>query len=311
MPKPLKVKLIYNYTAGNQNESPQQLIDILLAMQANDILPEVFVIEPGADVRAVVRRALAEGTRLVAVAGGDGTVDSVAHHMVRTPLRLGIIPIGTRNNLALNLGVPADIPGAVALLRNGQPLRIDVGRARSGGVTRHFLELVTIGLVSDLYELTDDLQHGDVTRIGEWISTFMAAEPSQALLTLDAGSKLGHRRVKASGHVVLVANMPYIGPNIQIDPKVSYRDGKLDVFVFSDMTKFHFISFAIRSLAGTVDQEALKHYQVKQLRLHSLPAMNIMADGLELGHGSARIEVLPKALTVMAAHTARGKARRK
>lgn len=302
MPKALRVKLIYNHTAGNQNESPQQLVDILLAMQANDILPEVFVVQPGADVAAVVRRALADGTRLLAVAGGDGTVDSVAHNMVKTPLRLGIIPIGTRNNLALNLGIPSDIPAAVKLLRSGQPTRIDVGRARSGGVVRHFLELATIGLLSDLYEITDELQHGDLTRVGEWLSTFMAAEPSQAQLTLDRARKVG-----ASGHMVLVANMPYIGTNIQIDPKVSYRDGKLDVFVFSDMSKFHFISFALRSLAGTVEKESIRHFQVKQLKLNSQPAMNIMTDGLELGSGAVKIEVLPKALTVMAGRRTRKK----
>lgn len=302
MAKALHAKLIYNHTAGNQNESPQQLVDILLAMQANDILPEVFVVQPGADVAAVVRRALADGTRLLAVAGGDGTVDSVAHNMVKTPLRLGIIPIGTRNNLALNLGIPSDIPAAVKLLRSGQPTRIDVGRARSGGVVRHFLELATIGLLSDLYEITDELQHGDLTRVGEWLSTFMAAEPSQAQLTLDHARKVG-----ASGHMVLVANMPYIGPNIQIDPKVSYRDGKLDVFVFSDMSKFHFISFALRSLAGTVEKESIRHFQVKQLKLDSQPAMNIMTDGLELGSGPVKVEVLPKALTVMAGRKPRRK----
>ncbi|UYN90228.1 MAG: hypothetical protein KIT08_03070 [Anaerolineales bacterium] len=295
MAKALHVKLIYNHTAGNQSESPQQLVDILLAMQANDIHPEVFVIDPNMDVANVVRRAQADGTRLVVVAGGDGTVDSVAHNMVNSPLRLGIIPVGTRNNLALNLNIPSDILSAVKLLRRGHALRIDVGRARSGGVVRHFLELATIGLLSDLYEITDELQHGDITRVGEWLSTFMAAEPSQAQLILDRARKVG-----ASGHMVLVANMPYIGPNIQIDPKVSYRDGKLDVFVFSDMSKFHFISFALRSLAGTVEKESIKHFQVKQLKLDSKPAMNIMTDGLELGSGPVKIEVLPKALTVMA-----------
>lgn len=298
----MKVKLIFNHIAGNQQEAPQQLVDILLEMQKHKIQAEVHLIYPGVDVRAIVRRAVQDGTRTVVVAGGDGTVDSVAHYMVGTPLRLGIIPVGTRNNLALNLHIPTDIVGAVALLRKGKPLRIDVGKARSGGVTRHFLELVTIGLLSDMYEITDDLQHGDVTRVGEWVSTFMAAEPSQARLRLDKA-----RTVGASGHMALVANMRFIGPNMEIDPRVSYQDGKLDVFVFSDMTKLHFISFALRSLAGNVDQESIKHFQVEQLKLDSQPAMKIMADGVELGSGSARIEVVPKALTVIAGRKAHKK----
>lgn len=302
MATPIKVKLIFNHIAGNQQQSAQQLADVLLAMQANNIQPEVYLIEPEVDIRKIVRRAAQDGTRIIVVAGGDGTVDSVAHHMVGTRLRLGIIPIGTRNNLALNLHIPSEIPAAVALLRKGKPLRIDVGKARSGGSTRYFLELVTIGLLSDMYEITDDLQHGDVTRVGEWVSTFMAAEPSQARLRLDQA-----RTVGASGHMALVANMRYIGPNMEIDPRVSHQDGKLDVFVFSDMTKLHLISFALRSLAGNVDQESIKHFRVKQLKLDSQPAMKIMADGVELGSGAARIEVLPKALTVITGRKARRK----
>lgn len=302
MTRPIKAKLIYNHIAGNQQQSPQQLVDILLAMQANNIHPEVHLIHPDVDVGAVVRRALQDDTRYIVVAGGDGTVDSVAPYMVGTRLRLGIIPIGTRNNLALNLHIPADIPAAVALLRNGQRQRIDVGKARSGGATRHFLELVTIGLLSDMYEITDDMQHGDVTRVGEWVSTFIAAEPSVAKLKLD-----GTRSVRAGGHMVLVANMRYIGPNLKIDPRVSYQDGKLDVFVFSDMTKLNLISFALGSLVGNVDQESVQHFQVKQLRLDSRPAMKIMADGVDLGSGAVTIEVLPKALTVMAGRKPRKK----
>jgi YegS/Rv2252/BmrU family lipid kinase len=267
-------------------------------MQARHIMAEVFIVQPDSDVGAIVRRAIDDGTRLIVVSGGDGTVDTVAHAMTGTPVKLGIIPTGTRNNLALNLGIPLDIPGAVALLREGTPLRIDVGRATSEGNTRYFLELVTIGLLSDIYPLADDFQHGDLTRLGELLNTFVSATPSQAKLTLDRARKVG-----ATGHVVLVANMPFIGPNLQIDPNVSFRDGLLDVFVVSDMNKLLLLNFALRTLAGNVDQAAIRHFQVKQLKLSSEPAMSVMADGAQLGSGTAKIEILPEALTVMAGST--------
>lgn len=298
--RPLRAKLIFNTMAGKADESPKQLTEILIQMQAHHIMPEVFIVQPGADsdVGTIVRRAITDETSLIVVSGGDGTVETVAHEMVGTNVKLGIIPTGTRNNLALNFGIPLPIPEAVSILRAGSPLRIDVGRIVSGSKARFFLELVSVGLMADLYPMADDLQHGDITRIGELFNTFVSATPSQAQLTLDRARKVG-----ATGHVVLVANMPYIGPNVQIDPNVSFRDGLLDVFVFSDMSKLLLVNFALRTLAGNVDQASVTHLKVKQLKLISEPAMTILADNQELGSGSAKIEIVPKALTVMVGST--------
>jgi diacylglycerol kinase family enzyme len=296
---PRRAKLIFNTIAGRADESPAQLTEILIQMQANHIMPEVFIVQPDSDVGDVVRRAIADETKLIVVSGGDGTVEAVAHEMVGTDVTLGIVPTGTRNNLALNLGIPLSIPDAVGLLSGGTPLRIDMGRAASGGKTRYFMELVSMGLMADLYPIADDLQHGDITRIGPLLGAFVAASPSQAQLTLDRARKVG-----ASGHVVLVANMPFIGPNVQIDPQVSFRDGMLDVFVFSDKSKLLLlVNFALRTLAGNIDQESVAHFKVKQLRMSSEPAMTVFADNAELGSGTARVDIVPEALTVMVGST--------
>jgi diacylglycerol kinase family enzyme len=296
--QPLRAKLIFNTIAGHAEESPAQLTQILIEMQGQQIMPEVFIVQPDSNVGAIVRRAIRDGTRLIVVAGGDGTVEAVATTMVGSPVTLGIIPTGTRNNLALNLGIPLTIPEAVAILRTGTPLRIDVGKASANGKRRYFLELVTFGLLSDLYPVADQFQHGDIGRIGELVTTFVSATPNQIQLTLDDNEK-----IKAIAHLVLVANMPYIGPNFQIDPEVSFRDGSLDIFMLPDASKFHLISFALRSLAGSVDQATIQHFRAKQLRLKSKPRMAIIADGLDLGSAAAKIEIVPRALTVMAGST--------
>src|SRR5512140_3877717 len=130
--RPLRVKLIFNATSGRPQESPQQLADILTEMQGLNMVAEVYMIRPDSDVEAVVRSAVRSGIRLIVVAGGDGTIDSVMGAMVGSPAALGIIPTGTRNNVAFNLGVPATVPEAVGLLRSGRRLRIDVGKLERG-----------------------------------------------------------------------------------------------------------------------------------------------------------------------------------
>ena len=73
-----RAKLIYNATAGRTEESPQQLADILTEMQSRNILPEVFMVHPDSQIEAVVRSAIRGASTLIVVAGGDGTIDSVA-----------------------------------------------------------------------------------------------------------------------------------------------------------------------------------------------------------------------------------------
>src|SRR4051794_21697998 len=77
---------------------------------------EVFEIGEGSDLAGAVRRAVESGTGLVIAAGGDGTVSSVAAGVVGKEVPLGIIPLGTANVLAGELGIPLDLEGACALL---------------------------------------------------------------------------------------------------------------------------------------------------------------------------------------------------
>ena len=297
--RPLRVKLIFNPDAGRSEESPKQLLEILSEMYKNAILPEVHMPNGTQGVKAVIRRALEDGTRLIVAAGGDGTIDPVAAAMVGHPLKLGIIPAGTRNNLALNLGIPPEIPKAVELLRTGKPLKIDLGKVKTDGSERHFLEVVTLGLLSDIYFVTDEIQHGDLSKVGEFVSTIVASTPFEAKIRLDQG-----RKVEATAFMILVTNVAYIGANMQIDPSVSYQDGKLDVFVFTELSKINLVSYALRSLAGDAQDESVKHYRAKNITIDSRPRVAIIADGFKLTEGKLSVKIQPRALTVIAGRKA-------
>ena len=106
--------------------------------------------------------------------------------------------------------------------------------------------------------------------------------------------------------MVLVANMPYLGPRFQIDPGVSWNDNRLDVFVFSDMSKLDLISYAMQSTGGAVEDGRVKHYRVRQLTIHSDPQMPVLADGVLLNQGVVTALVRPHALAVMAGTASAG-----
>ncbi len=297
----MKAKLIFNPASGNPAESAVQLLELLRQLQTVNIQAEVLVVQPEMRLNALARNAVRDGAKMVIVSGGDGTIENVALGLVGSPTTLGIIPTGTRNNLARSLGIPTDsLADAVALLRKGRRLKIDVGQVRQGPVSRFFLEAGAIGLASALYPSADDIQHGDLGKIAEFISTFVSAAPSEIRL------RLGHHRheIVTHGHLVLIANMPFMGANFQIAPDVVFDDRQLDVFVYADLSKRELIGHALQSPNNAPD-ERIQRYRVKKISVSTSPAMSVMADGVSLGVGDGPVTVtlLPHRLKVMAGPT--------
>jgi diacylglycerol kinase (ATP) len=293
-PRPIRATLIFNPASGLPESSPQQLVGILNALQNRNILPEVYMVRPNSDVEGTVRRVIKDGIKLVVVAGGDGTIDRVAGAMVGSSATLGIVPTGTRNNVAFNLGIPGTIDEAVALLRDGRRLKIDVGSVQSGRSRHWFLEAASLGLISDMYPAADGVQHGNLEQIGPLLSAFVASAPARLRAVLGDRQKL-----EASAYMVLITNMPYLGPRLQFAPNISCRDRRLDLFIFSDMTKLDLISFAVRSAAGYVDDAHVRHLRVAQLHIRSVPQMPVLADGVPVPPGPVTVQVHPRSLSVI------------
>ncbi len=293
----LRAKLIYNPAAGAAGQAGAQLTEILAELQRCDILPEVHLVTAESQLQAVAADALRRGIRLVIVAGGDGTIDNAMGGLVGTHGTLGIIPTGTRNNVALSLGIPqGNIPAAVALLRTGRRRRIDVGRAYCNGTARWFLEAGAVGLVSALYPAADDLQHGDLARVGDLVTTFVSATAGEIRLCLNGGQEI----VVDEGHMVVLANMPYVGAHFHPASSIACDDGLLDVLVYGHLSKLDLLTYAVQLSSGAADDPRVEHYQARRVDVRAGPGMPAMVDGVILGEGALRVLVRPRALAVMA-----------
>ena len=296
----MRAKLIFNPIAGTAGESPVQLMDVISEMQSWKLVPEPFLVEPGCDLPGVIQDALAQGIRMFGVCGGDGTISAVARTLAGTPATLGIIPIGTQNNTALSLGTPADIPSAIAILRNGRRIKVDVGMVSCGNVNTPFLEVCSVGLVSTLFPSADDIQHGNLARVGDFLTTLVASPPAEIHLLLDNKQEI-HKR----GHVVLVSNMPYIGLHYQVGSAASFKDGLLDVLFFADLSKLDLLGYVLRGVGeGKPEDPRILHYHVRRVDIDTQPAMPVMADGTALGEGLVRIAVRRHSLAVMVSQPA-------
>lgn len=290
-----RVKLVFNPTSGAVNDSPVQLMDIIHMMQAWKLMPEVFLIEQKCDIPKMVQDTLAQGIHLFVVCGGDGSVSAVAKALAGMPATLGIIPTGTQNNIACSLNIPKDFESAIAILRTGIRRKIDVGMVTCGGVQTPFLELCSVGLMSSLFPSSDDIQHGHLERIGDFLATLVTAEPSNISLLLEDNHKISRM-----GHVVLVSNMSYVGRHYRVGSATAFKDGLLDVLLFSNLTKLDLLGCALKG-TDLIEREdpRIQHFHVRELEIEACPAMPVMADGISLGEGSIYIEVQHRALGVM------------
>jgi diacylglycerol kinase family enzyme len=106
----------------------------------------VLLAGPGQDAAALARRALADGAEVLGVAGGDGTVSTVAAVAADAGLPLVVVPAGTRNHFARDLGLDIRDPAAALLaLRDGEPMRVDLGIVAG----RPFVNNVSFGMYAD------------------------------------------------------------------------------------------------------------------------------------------------------------------
>jgi diacylglycerol kinase (ATP) len=296
----IRAKLIFNPSAGAARPTPIEIVDVIHEMQAWKLVPEAYLIEPGCDLPGLVQDALAQGFRMFVVCGGDGTISAVARSLAGTPATLGIIPIGTQNNTALSLNIPNDIPAAIAILRNGRRIKVDVGMATCGRISTPFLEACSVGLASALFPSADDIQHGNLAQIGNFLATLAGTPPAEIHLLLD-----NKREIHDLGHVVVVSNMPYIGLHYQLGSLASFGDGLLDVLFFADLNKLELLGYVLQGVGeGYPEDQRIQHHHVRRVEIDTHPAMPVMADGSPLGEGLVRIEVRRHALAVMAGQSA-------
>ncbi len=296
----MRAKLIFNPHSGINDESPLQLMDVIKEMQAWNIMPEAYLIEPDSDLHEVVRDAIAQGIHMFVVCGGDGTVSAAARALIGTNATLGIIPTGTQNNVAFSLGIPTDIPAAIAILRTGRRYKADIGMVTCGGISTPFIEICSVGMLSTLFPAGDDIQHGNIAKIGDFLATFATFSPSEMHLLID-----DKQEIQNMGHVVLITNMPYVIRHYQVGSQDSLNDGLLDVLIFADISKIDLIGYILKGPEISMKEDhRIQHFRVRKVTIDTNPAMSVMADGITLGEGLAEIEVRQHALALMIGPTA-------
>jgi diacylglycerol kinase (ATP) len=311
-----RISLFVNPTSGNVEPQARELVQNRLAALTDSL--EVHEVTPGSKLVEEARAAAEGGAELVVVAGGDGTIREVASGLVKTSVPLGILPLGTFNNLALSLGIPRDLDAACGILENGRPRKIDVGVADE---RHYFFEAAGVGVDAELFPIGEMVKQGRLTMIFRAIRLALSYRERPVLLRFDRPvseayqrsfrglSPVRHRRrrfrsarqrVRLRCSFLAVANGPYYGTNFAICPTALLDDGLLTVAVFRDFSKRELITHLWSISGGRYHfHPKMEVFETGTLEVASRQRLFVHVDGLPIGTTPVRFRVLREALVVM------------
>jgi diacylglycerol kinase (ATP) len=248
---------------------------------------------------AIARRSIADGAELILAAGGDGTINEIAAGVAFSDVPLGILPAGTANVLANEMGLDSTIEGAAASLGECVPTRISMGRLQcvnGSERTRLFLLMAGIGLDAKIvYNLRVPLK-ARFGKLAYWLAGF-----SQLGRDLDEFEVLVEgRRVNCS--FALISKVRNYGGDLEIAQSTSLLDDQFEVVLFEGHSSFRFLTYlarvAVRKLAGVPGISLIRTGSV------CMPGTTgrhvyIQVDGEYAGHIPASVEIVPDALTLL------------
>lgn len=295
---PLPAALIFNPASGAADDGGKFDTRLHEALDGVNIRATSFEAKDDGELAAATARARELGVELVIVCGGDGTIETVANGLVKSGLTLGILPAGTRNNLAASLNIPTDLAAAAALLRSGTRQTIDAVLAACGGRERWFFELFTAGLLTDVFNDAEALQKGNWGALADLAAKFVGASPSTLHLAL-ADDEGEHMTIEAEAHAVMAMNTPYLGANFLMADDIRYDDGCLDVFLYAGLNKLDLLAQGLAVATDGSPDPRIRRLRARRLTLRADPAVPILVDGVNLGEGTASFQVHHGALKVI------------
>jgi diacylglycerol kinase family enzyme len=186
-----------------------------------------------------------EDAVMVVAAGGDGTVSTVAAELAGTNATLGVIPLGTFNHFAKDLGIPVDLEGALEVIKAGRIITVDVADANE----RVFINNSSFGLYPRLVRLRRE--HQFRLRCSKWwalcrgtVSLLLHLPTIEVQLTVDG------RKMRRRTPFVFIGNNRYQLDPLQIGKRVHLNEGVLSIFTARNVGRLGLFRLALKALFG-------------------------------------------------------------
>ena len=251
-----------------------------------------YAVKEPAHLDRTVRRALEKKPDLVILGGGDGTISGLVDLLVGKGVILGVLPLGTANSFARSLGLPLDIDGAIEVLGNGVPKRIDLGMIDDD----YFANCAAMGISPQIAETVPHNLKKVLGRIGYlgWAG-YQLTRFKPFTLFVDDGS--GEKKLRVVE--VRISNGPYHGGTWLVD-EASIESGEIVV----QAVKGHYKRRLVTNWANSFLGRRERHHEVvsfsgTSIKVRTDPPLPISIDGEVLAHTPVTAHVAAGVIEVM------------
>ncbi|HJR15313.1 MAG TPA: lipid kinase [Gemmatimonadales bacterium] len=249
--------------------------------------------ESSTDPAELIRRHAADADRVI-VAGGDGTLNAAAQALVETDLALGILPLGTANNLARTLAIPQNLPEACEIAARGARRRIDLGSVNG----RYFFTTASIGLSVRITEALTSRTKRRWGPLAYGVAAVRALTRSRAFHA-DISWPGGTRHTRTVQ--IVVGNGRYYGSALPVAADAAIDDARLDLYSLEVRHWLELVALVpalIRGRHGS--KESVEALRATEFDVTTAVPREINVDGEICRHTPARFQVHPAALEVIA-----------
>jgi diacylglycerol kinase (ATP) len=296
--RPRRAYVLGRYRPGRPIEEVAR--EAASVLRAGGWLVKRRVVKGKSELRRQAARAAARGVDLVVVVGGDGAVGQVATKLVGTGVALGIVPTGTGNLFARNIGIPDDRRKAIDALVHGEVRMVDVGMVHVGSKRLAFTVACGIGFDADVMRATsrrEKLHWGQLAYLAN------ALRQSGSLRNVPHRLVLDGNEIELDAAQVFIANvgrmLPHVEPRLPIEPD----DGLLDVIAILASGPLP----ALLASWEAVRQDALGmsggghvyRAQAREIRIETTPARLVEVDGSAAGRTPIEASIVARGLRVM------------
>jgi diacylglycerol kinase (ATP) len=230
---------------------------------------------------------------LVIVGGGDGTLNAAVDALVETQLTLGILPLGTANDLARTLGIPNSLPDACKIIANGEVRRIDLGSVNG----KHFFNVASCGLS---VKITQRLTKKAKRRWGIFAYLITALQVIWESRPFSAEIRMNDQSIRVKTVQIAVGNGRYYGGGMAVVPDATIDDQRLDLYSLEIQHWWQIIPLLPAMRQGRhIHSRGVRALSGQEIEVYTRKPRPINTDGEITTYTPAHFRVIPNALSVL------------
>ena len=246
------------------------------------------------EAETLARQAAAEGYEKIVAAGGDGTIHEVVNGLAGTDAILGLLPMGTVNVFATELGLPThDLTVCWDIIQNGKTRLVDLPNANGN----HFVQLGGVGLDAQVVKETSVAFKRSFGPLSYLISAAQIAARTPPQLSIQSADTSC-----TEGSFVLIGNGRLYGGPFPFFKHAVIDDGLFDVVVFKQLGYLEIMKY-LQDVVFSSDIRApeIEYFQTRHLRITSEQEVPVELDGELIGNCPVEFRVQKRALRVLTA----------